>query len=79
MIVAAGERSQQGHVLIVGLTEADVAEMRKGLTKTKQGNPQYGFHSMIVFMGKSDKEMLELLSQAGTVRNDDIFPTAGQG
>ena len=78
MIVAAGELNG-GHMLIVGLTEADIDEMRKGLTKTKHGSPEYGFREMVVFMGKSDADMLATLQQAGTVRRDDMFPNAGIG
>lgn len=39
MIVAVGREAAGGECVIVGLTEADIAEMRKGLTKTKQGGP----------------------------------------
>lgn len=79
MIVAKGD-SPIGQVIIVGLTERDVSEMRKGLTKTKQGNPLYGFSSLVVFMGKSDQEMIGTLNlKDGCVRNDDLFPNAGQG
>ena len=79
MIVAAGETATGGRLLIIGLTEADIETMRTGLTKTKEGHPQYGFSSMMVFMGPSDAEMIHTLSQAGTVRKDDLFPNAGQG
>ena len=79
MIVAKGQ-SPVGQVIIVGLTESDVAEMRKGLTKTKQGNELYGFSSLVVFMGASDKEMMATLNLGdGCVRRDDLFPNAGQG
>lgn len=79
MIVAAGIGADGGNRIIVGLTEADIVELRKGLTKTKQGNAQYGFKSLVVFLGPSDKENIELLSQVGTVRHDDKFPNAGAG
>jgi hypothetical protein len=78
VIVAKGE-SPIGQVIIVGLTEADIETMRKGLTKVKQGNPLYGFSQLICFMGESDQAMLEMLEQRGTVRNDDLFPDAGSG
>lgn len=78
MIVARGQ-SPTGQVLIVGLTESDVAQLRKGLTKTKQGNEAYGFSSLIVFMGKSDEEMVKLLSGERTIRSDDVYPNSGQG
>jgi hypothetical protein len=79
MIVAKGQ-SEIGQIIIVGLTEADVAEMRKGLTKTKQGNELYGFSSLVVFMGATDNEMIGSLNKAGScVRRDDLFPNAGQG
>lgn len=78
MIVAKGDGAV-GQVIIVGLTESDIAEMRKGLTKIKQGNPLYGFSQLICFMGESDKAMLETLSQQGTVRSDDMFPDAANG
>ncbi len=75
MIVGKADTGQ----IIIGLTQADVNEMKKGLTKVKQGNPAYGFKSLMVFMGESDKQMLELLSSATTVRNDDQLPNAGSG
>mgnify|MGYP001581688032 CR=1 FL=1 len=78
MIVAKGD-GQVGQVIIVGLTEADIETMRVGLTKTKQGNPEYGFSQLICFMGESDAAMLKTLEQRGTVRSDDIFPNAGSG
>lgn len=78
MIVAAG-KSPQGRVLIVGLTDADVAEMKKGLTKTKQGNADYGFSSMVVFMGPSDQANMELLNTEGAARHDDMFRDAANG
>ncbi|MBL9123306.1 MAG: hypothetical protein JNG90_06705 [Planctomycetaceae bacterium] len=79
MIVAAGVGATGGRVLMVGLTEADILQLRKGRTKTKEGSPEYGFSSLVVFLGKSDQEMIELLSQAGTVRRDDLFPNVGGG
>lgn len=78
MIVAKTE-GNVGQMIVVGITEADVEEMRRGLTKIKQGNPLYGFSQLIVFMGKSDAAMIETLQQAGTVRSDDMFPGAGSG
>jgi hypothetical protein len=80
MIVGIGKEAAGGDCVIVGLTEADIAEMRKGLTKTKQGGPQWGFRSMIVFMGQSDEENIKLLSTQQTPkRQDDLFPKTGQG
>lgn len=78
MIVGKGDGAV-GQVIIVGLTEEDIKTMRTGRTKTKQGNPQYGFSQLVVFMGESDEAMLKILSQAATVRADDIFPNAGSG
>lgn len=85
MIVGIGKEAAGGDCVIVGLTEADIAEMRKGLTKTKQGGPEFGFRSMIVFLGASDEANIELLSQGAAVhglkpeRRDDLFPKTGQG
>jgi hypothetical protein len=78
MIVAAAD-TITGRTIVVGLSEADIAELRKGLTKVKQGNTAYGFSSLVVFLGNSDEEMIKTLSQAGTVRSDDKFPKAGWG
>lgn len=79
MVVAAGTGPLGQKQVIIGLTEGDVDELRHGLTKVKQGDPLYGFHTLVVFMGKNNQEMLATLSQAGTVRRDDKFPNAGQG
>lgn len=59
--------------LIIGLCEADIAIMRKGLTKTKHGGPEYGFREMVIFMGKNDQEMLKMLKLSPNhKRRDDI-------
>ncbi|MBL9123025.1 MAG: hypothetical protein JNG90_05295 [Planctomycetaceae bacterium] len=79
MIVAAAIGETGGRILMVGLTEADILQLRKGRTKTKEGSSEYGFSSLVVFLGKSDQEMIQLLSQAGTVRRDDLFPGVGSG
>ena len=80
MIVGVGREAAGGECVFVGLTESDIAQMRNGLTKTKQGGPQWGFRSMVVFMGKSDEEMIQLLStQQAPKRQDDLFPNSGQG
>lgn len=79
MIVGAGD-GHNGKIIIIGLTEDDVKTMRKGLTKTKEGHPAYGFSSLVVFMGKTDKEMIETLNlDKNCLRRDDRFPNAGQG
>ena len=49
MIVAATKNPAGQPVIIVGLTEADSVEMRKGLTKVKEGNLEYGFSSLVTF------------------------------
>lgn len=80
MIVGVGQSEAGGDCVFVGLTEADIQQMRKGLTKTKQGGPQWGFRSMVVFIGKSDEEMIKLLSTRQTPkRQDDLFPEIGSG
>lgn len=70
MIVAGAKNHRGDNVIVVGLTEGDVTQMRKGLTKTKQGNEAYGFSSLVVFMGKSDEEMVQQLNAGGAVRSD---------
>jgi hypothetical protein len=77
MIVAKG-KSDVGEVLIVGLNPADIETMKKGLTKTKQGGPQYGFSSLVVFMAESDEKAMAMLDLSEARRDDDLFPTAGQ-
>lgn len=79
MIVAVA-KGPVGDVLVVGLTNDDVEQMKKGLTKTKQGGSGWKFSSMVVFMGESDKKMMELLNiDKDTKRDDDIFPNIGIG
>lgn len=68
MIVAT---STDQKTIFVGITEADVKELRRGLTKTKEGSSLFNFRTLIVFMGESDEAMLHLLQQPGTVRQDD--------
>jgi len=64
--------------MLVGLTDADWKLMENGRTCVKQGNSQYGFRSLIVFRGKSDKEMIALLNTQAAVRNDDLMsPPSG--
>lgn len=84
MIVAVGKAVCGGRIILVGLTETDIAQLRKGLTKTKQGGGEFGFREMIVFLGDNDLEVMKLLKQTGLVtdetkRSDDLFPNAGQG
>ena len=79
-MIVAGAEGQAGHVIIVGLTEADVALMREGLTKTKNGHPLYGFSQLIVFMGDSDEAMMKILNvKKDCLRRDDLHPNAGSG
>lgn len=79
MIVAATEGPQRR--ILVGLTEEDVKYLTevKGRTKVKDGNPQYGFHTLIVFIGDSDESMIKMLSSAATVRSDNMLPNIGSG
>lgn len=75
MVVA---KADTGH-LLVGLTPNDIEQMRKGLTKTKQGGLEWGFPSMIVFMGETEEKILALLKQPDQKRQDDLFPNTGSG
>ena len=79
MIVAKAVGANKQNIIVVGLTEKDITEMRQGLTKNKDGATEYGFHQLIVFMGDSDQAMIDQLSQAGTVRRDNMNPNAGSG
>lgn len=82
MIVAMGEKlpgQPPGQVMVIGITEEDIETLRQGLTRIKQGGEGYPFSSLVLFLGKSDEEMIKLLSSAGTVRRDDISRKAGQG
>jgi len=65
--------------IIIGLTDEDIASMRKGLTCVKDGGPDFGVRGIIVFMGKSNEQMIKLLSTATTVRKDNQFPNIGMG
>lgn len=80
MIVAGSE--PKGTIMI-GLCPADIEQLQAGLTKTKQGNEQYGFRQLVVFFGESDQANIELLSKAQggkpIRRVDDIHPNAGAG
>jgi hypothetical protein len=79
MIVGVG-KSPIGNVLLIGLIESDIDEMRKGLTKTKEGSPEYGFSSLVVFMGTSHEDLLAKLTLAPDCkRRDDMHPNAGSG
>lgn len=75
MIVAKAETGQ----IIIGLCDADIAELRKKLTKTKQGGPQWGFKSLIVFYERTPEALEHTLNQAGAKRHDDLFPNTGSG
>lgn len=75
MIVAKTDTGQ----IIVGITPADVEIVKRGLTKTKQGNPAYGFKSLILFWGETDQACIDLLNTGAAVRHDDILPNIGSG
>lgn len=80
MIVAMGETTI-GKSVIIGLTDADWEQMKKGLTKTKEGGRGYVFSSLVVFRGESDKQMIADITGANpkVKRADDLFPNVGSG
>jgi hypothetical protein len=71
-------KTEQGAIL-VGISKADLDDLLKGLTKIKEGSKQYGFSSLICFVGESDEEMIRLLSDRGTIRQDNLHSDAGRG
>lgn len=79
MIVGKAVDAQGKETIVVGVTKDDWHDLKAGLTKVKQGGEDFGFRTLLLFMGESDEEMIKTLSQAGTVRRDDKFPNIGSG
>ncbi len=78
--VIVAETDPKG-TIIIGLCEADIEELRKGLTKVKDGGtPDWSFRNLIVFLGKTDQDCTNLLNiSSATKRRDNRFPDAGMG
>jgi hypothetical protein len=74
MIVA--KTADPRNVILVGINDKDIEEIKLGKTSIKDGSLEYGFSSLILFYAPTDSDLIKTLQpciKTNTVRQDNII------